>query len=269
MKIADFGFRIADGKRWAGHLVIAAALLCLGAGAGDKSMLTLDHGGIVRGDLSKKRIALIFTGGDYGEGTGHVLDVCKKEDLKVGIFVTGDYLRKKEYEAGIRRAVAEGHYVGPHSDKHPLYCPWEDRGKTLVTEEEFRKDLEKNIADLKGFGALASGPVYFIPPYEWYNEDQVRWAKGMGVTLFNFSPGSGSNRDYMPESEKRFVSSQKIMEDILAYEKKDPHGLNGYILLLHVGADRKDKMFLLLEPLVKELKSRGYSFVRIDQMLAE
>src|SRR5690349_23742822 len=50
--------------------------------------------------------------------------------------------------------------------------------------------------------------------------DQVRWAKQMGVTIFNFSPGSGSNRDYMPETEKRFVSSQKIMDDILAYEQK-------------------------------------------------
>lgn len=249
----------------------ALAAVCQLGYAGDATMdagkFTYDHGGIVRGDKSKKQIALIFTGGDYGEGTAHVLDTLKKLDIKCGLFVTGDYLRKKEHEAGLRRAVAEGHYVGPHSDRHPLYCPWEDRAKTLVTEEEFRKDLEKNIQDLKGFGALAGGPVYFIPPYEWYNEDQVRWAKEMGVTIFNFSPGSGSNRDYMPESEKRFVSSQKIMDDILAYEKKDPSGLNGYFLLLHVGADRKDKMFLLLEPLVKELRGRGYEFVRVDQML--
>jgi peptidoglycan/xylan/chitin deacetylase (PgdA/CDA1 family) len=126
--------------------------------------------------------------------------------------------------------------------------------------------LAKNIADLKGYGAL-TGPVYFIPPYEWYNEDQVKWSKEMGVLLFNFSPGSGSNRDYMPESEKRFVSSQKIMEDILAYERKDPDGMNGYILLLHLGADRKDKMFLLLEPLVRQLRERGYEFMRIDEFI--
>lgn len=229
---------------------------------------TLDHGGIVRGDLTKKSISLIFTGGDFGEGTGHVLDVLKKEGIKAGFFVTGDYLRKPELVEGLKRAVAEGHYVGPHSDKHPLYCPWDDREKTLVTENEFKTDLGKNISDLKHLGALASGPVYFIPPYEWFNADQVKWAHEMGVTIFNFSPGSGSNRDYMPETEKRFVSSQQIMDDILAYEKKDPHGLNGYLLLLHVGADRKDKMFLLLQPMVDELKARGYRFVRVDEMLA-
>jgi peptidoglycan/xylan/chitin deacetylase (PgdA/CDA1 family) len=58
------------------------------------------------------------------------------------------------------------------------------------------------------------------------------------------------------------------MDDILAYEQKDPNGLNGFLLLLHVGADRKDKMFLLLEPLVNALQARGYEFIRVDQMLA-
>jgi len=236
-------------------------------GGAHNSAMTLDHGGIIRGDKTRKQIALIFTGGDFGEGTPHVLDTLGKLNIKAGLFITGDFLRKPEYEPYIRRAVAEGHYVGPHSDKHPLYCPWEDREKTLVSEAEFKTDLQKNIDDLKKLGAL-KGHIYFIPPYEWFNNDQTRWAREMDVTIFNFSPGSGSNRDYMPESEKKFVSSKKIMEDILAYEKKDPAGLNGYILLLHVGADRKDKMFLLLEPLVNELRERGYGFVRIDEMLA-
>ena len=148
-----------------------------------------------------------------------------------------------------------------------LYCPWDNREKSLVTEHQFKSDLQKNISDLREFGALKQ-IVYFIPPYEWFNNDQTQWAKEMGVILFNFSPGSGSNRDYMPESEKRFVSSQAILRGILDYEKKDPNGLNGYILLLHVGADRRDKMYLLLEPLIKDLRSRGYDFIRIDQMLA-
>jgi peptidoglycan/xylan/chitin deacetylase (PgdA/CDA1 family) len=90
----------------------------------------------------------------------------------------------------------------------------------------------------------------------------------MGVLLFNFSPGSGSNRDWAPEDHKSFVPSQKIIDDILAYEKKDEHGLNGFLLLLHVGSQRMDKTFLLLGDLLKELKRRGYDFVRVDQMLA-
>src|SRR5205814_6955139 len=105
------------------------------------------------------------------------------------------------------------------------------------------------------------------PPYEWYNEDQSRWSREMGVLLFNFTPGSGSNRDWAPESEKSFVPSQKIIDDILACEKKDPHGLNGFLLLLHVGSQRKDKTFLLLDPLLKQLEDRGYKFVTVDRLL--
>jgi peptidoglycan/xylan/chitin deacetylase (PgdA/CDA1 family) len=138
-----------------------------------------------------------------------------------------------------------------------------------VTREFFQSDLQRNMEDLRKLGALRDGGVvYFIPPYEWYNRQHVEWARQRGVLLFNFSPGSGSNRDWAPEGHRSFAPSAKIFEDILAYETKDPHGLNGFILLLHLGADRKDKMFLLLDPLIRELRARGYEFVRIDQLLA-
>ena len=230
---------------------------------------TIVEGGITRGDLSNKQLALIFTGGDFGEGTEHILTVLSRQNIHAGFFVTGDFLRKPELAALVKRAIADGHYVGPHSDKHPLYCPWEDRSKTLVTRDDFTTDLQKNIDDLRALGALQdrSKPVYFIPPYEWYNADQSRWARDMNVLLFNFSPGSGSNRDWAPEDHKSFVPSQQIIDDILKYEQKDEHGLNGFLLLLHLGSQRKDKTFLLLEPMLAELKKRGYSFVRIDRLL--
>ena len=186
------------------------------------------------------------TGGDYGEGAGPILDTLGRLKIKSGFFVTGGFLSDVGRRQVLERALMEGHYVGPHSDQHPLYCPWDDREKSLISETELKKDREKNISDLRQLRALASGPIYFIPPYEWFNGDQVKWAKGMGVRMFNFSPGSGSNRDYMPESDPKFVSSEGILEDTLAYERKDSHGLNGYILRIHLGADRKDKMYRLL-----------------------
>jgi peptidoglycan/xylan/chitin deacetylase (PgdA/CDA1 family) len=224
--------------------------------------------GVTRGDTSKKQLALIFAGGDFGEGSEHILDVLKRRNIRAGFFVTGDFLRQPALRPFLARMVEEGHYLGPHSDAHPLYAPWEDRKKTLVTEEFFKADLRKNINDLRALAALRDpGPVYFIPPYEWYNEDQSRWAREMGVFLFNFTPGSGSNRDWAPEDHKSFAPSQKIFDDILAYEQKDPHGLNGFILLLHLGAQREDKMFLLLDPLIEQIQACEYEFVRIDELL--
>jgi peptidoglycan/xylan/chitin deacetylase (PgdA/CDA1 family) len=233
-----------------------------------KENWTYDHGGITRGDNTKKEMALIFTGGSYGEGADHILNVLQKFDIKAGFFVTGDYIRTEKYHPALHRMTREGHYLGPHSDSHPLYCPWEDREKTLVTEEFFKADLLKNIEDLKQFGTMTEGQhVYFIPPYEWFNNDQTKWTEDIGFTMFNFTPGSGSNRDWAPESHKSFAPSITIMEDILKYEQKDPHGLNGFLLLLHLGSERKDKTFLYLEPLLIELKNRGYNFVRVDELI--
>ncbi|UCG16270.1 MAG: polysaccharide deacetylase family protein [Phycisphaerales bacterium] len=231
---------------------------------------TLDQGAVVRGDVAEKRIALIFTGGEHGDGSEHILDTLKRAGIKASFFVTGHYVANEEHHPFLRRMVAEGHYLGPHSDSHPLYCSWEDRSRTLVTESFFRSDLQKNIEALRGFGALdGTGPTYFIPPYEWFNEAQVRWARDMGIVLFNFTPGSGSNRDWIPEGHAGFVSSRRILSDILAYDRKDPHGLNGFLLLLHLGSLREDKTYLLLGTLIDELARRGYRYVRVDEMLKQ
>lgn len=236
-----------------------------------RSGFAYDRGGIIRGPRDCKQIALIFTGGKYGEGTAAILDALSARDIKGSFFVTGDFIRVPEHQAHLRRVVAEGHYLGPHSDAHPLYCSWEDRDQTLVTESDFRADLEKNLADLSRYGRTREQMRYFIPPYEWYNEQIVTWARDMGLVLFNFTPGTRSNADYMADSDPRFVSSLGIVESILEYESSEPDGLNGFLLLLHLGAgpDRTDKMHPHLGPLLDELTRRGYSFVRVDEMLGE
>jgi peptidoglycan/xylan/chitin deacetylase (PgdA/CDA1 family) len=226
------------------------------------------YGAIVRGDVSKKSLALIFTGDEKGESTAPILDRLHDRKIRAGFFVTGNFVRNEQLRPLLERAIREGHYLGPHSDSHPLYCDWDDRNKSLVTKTFFVSDLRQNIAGLKSLGALRGRmPRLFIPPYEWFNADQVRWSNEMGITLFNFTPGSGSNRDYAPEGDRAFVPSQKIYDDILAYEKKDPHGLNGFILLLHLGSGRKDAFHPRLGPLCDALTNRGYNFVRIDELL--
>ena len=91
----------------------------------------------------------------------------------------------------------------------------------------------------------------------------------MDMILINFTPGTYSNADYTGEEMKNFRSSEFIYNKILEYEEKDPCGLNGFLLLMHIGAGpgRKDKFFLRLDDLLTELESRGYSFLRVDKLL--
>ena len=63
------------------------------------------------------------------------------------------------------------------------------------------------------------------------------------------------------------MPSQTIAHDILAYEEREPDGLNGFFLLLHLGSQRKDKMHPHIGPLLDALLERGYRFVRVDELL--
>lgn len=232
--------------------------------------LTYDEGGINRGPRDRKRIALLFTGGDFGEGTPTILDALQARGIRASFFVTGSYLRQPAHEAYIRRMLAEGHYVGPHSDGHPLYCAWDDRQKTLVSEAEFQADLEKNLSALVRFGATRKRMRFFVPPYEWFNAQIVAWAHQMDLVLINYSPGTKSIADWAPDDHRAFMPSRAIVQNILDYESAQPDGLNGFLLLLHLGSSptRTDKMHLCIAGLLDELLRRGYQFVRVDTLLA-
>jgi peptidoglycan/xylan/chitin deacetylase (PgdA/CDA1 family) len=247
------------------------AWACLFASTNASHAIERDsYGAIIRGDVETKRLALVFTGDEFGESTEPILDALKFRNIKGSFFLTGNFLRNEKLRFAVARMIDEGHYVGPHSDAHLLYCDWNNRENSLVTREAFVSDLRKNMAALRGAGALHEGsPVYFVPPYEWYNADQSTWSRKLGVKLVNFTPGSGANRDYAREDDKRFVPSQRIFDDIFAYEKKDPHGLNGFLLLLHLGSGRKDPFHPRLGALCDELARRGYQLRRVDELLAK
>ena len=229
-----------------------------------------DQGAIIRGDVTRKELALIFTGHEFSDGGNAILDVLHEHGIKAGFFFTGDFYRQPRHAQLIADLLKDGHYLGPHSDKHLLYCSWEDRARLLVTKQEFVTDVRDNYNAMGRFGVEKKGPLFFIPPYEWYNETIAAWSKGLGLTLFNFTPGTRSNADYSTPDMPDYRTSEEIFRSILDYEKKDPHGLNGFLLLIHIGThpDRKDKFYLRLDELIENLRRQGYSFRRIDELLA-
>ena len=243
-----------------------------GRGAGQGSGQTeveLREGGIVRGSRWARRLAVVFTGHEYAEGGEVILSELGKHKGNGSFFLTGDFLTNSGFQPLIQRIVKEGHYLGPHSDKHVLYCPWEGPKKTLVTRAEFEADLRSNLGKIERFGVPRAQIRYFLPPYEQYNQEVVDWAKAMGLTLVNYTPGTRANADYTGEAETNFVSSRAIFDSIVARERKDANGLNGFILLLHVGSGpgRADKFEARFGELLEYLSGKGYQFVRVDDLL--
>ncbi|MEC3881499.1 polysaccharide deacetylase family protein [Parapedobacter sp. 10938] len=227
-------------------------------------------GAIVRGDQSTKKIALVFTGHEFGDGLSSVIHTLKTEKLHASFFLTGSFYRNTAFKAHIMELRELGNYLGSHSDSHLLYCDWTNRDSLLVTRQEFESDLNDSYDAMAAFGIDKKQARYFLPPYEWYNDIIAAWTRNMGLQLVNFTPGTRSTADYTyPEMGKRYVDNQAVMKSILAYEQKDENGLNGFILLSHIGTDprRQEKFYQELPRLVRVLKSKGYQFVRIDELL--
>jgi endoglucanase len=139
----------------------------------------------------------------------------------------------------------------------------------LVTEQQFKTDLEKNYAEMKKYGLEKKHAANFLPPYEWYNDTIAAWTKESGLQLINFTPGTKSTADYTIPDMKNYRSSEEIYQSIINYEQLKPTGLNGFILLIHIGIDpkRTDKFYHKLPQLIKYLKTKGYQFQTVNQLL--
>ncbi len=238
----------------------------------DKTTVTLDRGAIVRGPRNEKKIALQFTGGNFADGGTIILDELKVRNAKASFFFIGDFYRKPDFKTLIERIKQEGHYLGPHSDEHPLYASWDDPPKLLITQQEFAADLDGNLKTMQDlFGITKDQALYFIPPYEHYTEEIADWTTSQGMILINLTRGTRSHTDYMEDDDPKYVPSTDIVKSILDYEQKDPDGMNGFMLLMHIGAApgrTRDHLYKHLGKLMDELSKRGYQFVRIDELLS-
>ena len=168
----------------------------------------------------------------------------------------------------MQRLRRDGHYLGAHSNDHLLYNDWARRDSLLVTKDSFTRDLQRNYDAMAAYGIRKAEAPLFLPPYEWYNDTISRWTKDMGLQLVNYTPGTLSPADYTTPQMKNYRSSDTIFRSIVDYEGRTPAGLNGFVLLLHIGTDpaRTDKFYRQLPQLLLWLQKKSYKAVRINEL---
>lgn len=214
-------------------------------------------------------MALVFTGDEFADGGNYIVQKLAAYNTPASFFFTGRFYRNPAFKGIVQRLKKNKHYLGPHSDNHLLYCDWTNRDSLLVTKAEFQADLERNYAAMKQAGIERNDARLFIPPYEWYNDSIAAWTQQMDLQLVNYTPGTKSTADYTYPGLKNYRSSEEIFRSITGYEKNSVSGLNGFVLLVHIGTDprRTDKFYRKLPALISYLKKKGYRFKRIDQLL--
>jgi peptidoglycan/xylan/chitin deacetylase (PgdA/CDA1 family) len=221
------------------------------------------QGATVRMNTDRKVIHLIFSADEAFEGAKPILEILDKNHAKASFFLTGNCLREKKFESIIRDIIRKGHYVGGHSDKHLLYASWDDRQKSLVSPDSLIADFQRNMSELEKYGIDLSQVHYFLPPYEYYNKENVRLIESLGQTVINYTPGLRTAADYTTPDMPNYKSSQELIDQLFAYEEEK--GLNGNIILIHPGTQdiRTDKLYLRLGEIIRHLKAKGYTFERL------
>ncbi|MBS1627132.1 MAG: glycoside hydrolase family 9 protein [Bacteroidetes bacterium] len=226
------------------------------------------HGAIVRGDSLRKEIALVFTADEFGEGLPTIIKTLAQQNIKASFFFTGNFYRTTSFQPYIKELNKQQHYIGPHSDKHLLYCDWTKRDSLLINFTQFSNDYNNCLLTMESMNIDTRNVNYFIPPYEWWNDSIAIWCSWKNIKLFSFTSGTRSNADYTwPQLGKAYANNNTIMQSIKNATEK-PNGLNGNILLLHAGTDprRKEKFYTELNELITFLKQKGYSFKKVNEL---
>src|SRR6218665_368395 len=227
------------------------------------------QGAITRADATQKILALVFTGHEFADGGNEILQTLREHRIKASFFFTGDFYRNKNFHALISQLKKDGHYLGAPSDKHLLYAAWENQDSLLVTKLQFKEDLLQNYSAMKPFGIAQKDAGFFLPPFEWHNSSISSWTKELGLQLINYTPGTLSFADYTWPELPSYKTSAEIFQSIIEHEQADASGLNGFLLLSHIGADprRTDKFYRRLPSLLSFLAQKGYRFKRVDELL--
>jgi peptidoglycan/xylan/chitin deacetylase (PgdA/CDA1 family) len=279
--------------RWAAALVLVASFSCAAGSAAPLRSGSRDgycervrrlardgaieqaECGVTRGPKLEKKVALVFTAGSFCEGGPTILDALKAHGAKASFFLLTETTRTTDPASMcpvvVPRLAREGHYVGPHSDTHVDLVDRQG-GRTTIDRARFDAEIERNLDALRRIGA--AGPIrYWMPPSETYNEEIAAWSADRGLATIHLTGCPETQGDYLPVTARggKF-SSAAILGRIAQCERDGPSHLNGAILFFHLGIGPNrpdaDKVHHAIPRLLDALTDQGYSFVRIDELLA-
>ncbi len=189
-----------------------------------------------------KLVALTFDDGPDNRYTPQILDILKKANVHATFFTVGTQVKK--YPAIMKRIIQEGNEIGNHSYHHPDLSKLPDT--KIVNELMWTDTLIKRSAGIV--------PDLVRAPYGAVSPSLKAIAMENGRTLVGWTVDT---RDWAGDS----VPAMRLNVD------RNTHP--GGIILMHCFGGKHIKNTPVLLPLIiKDLQSKGYTFVTVDQLLA-
>lgn len=266
---------VAGGKRYSQAVAVECRPPAPAPGPAGVTYASADSNNFTRGDVRRPWVALTFDGGADSRECARILDTLKSRQVRATIFLTGEFLGR--YAALVRRMAAEGHEIANHTDGHPHLTMWEEehthRTRPEITPAFVCDQLDRLKQKLARLG-VPMVPLWRAP-YGETNPLINAWARSCGYRHAGWTQGTTwstnlDTNDWVPDSTHAgYFTSDQIVEKILNFGKNGPYGLNGGIVLMHLGTQRPERAWMVnkLGYLIDQLKGRGYKLVKISEMM--
>lgn len=193
-----------------------------------------------RVDTPAKVVALTFDDGPTGQ-TSQVLRMLDDAGIKATFYLTGAELTAvPQYGAAI---AAAGHEIGNHSYTH--------RRMVLMSPGTVAEEIERTDAMIRATGY--QGPITFRPPYGKKLWTLPRYLATHDRTMVTW--------DVEPDSATE-TNADAIVAETAAQVRP------GSIILLHAMYDSRTASRTAVPRIIDELRSDGYRFVTVSELLA-
>lgn len=185
----------------------------------------------------KKVVALTFDDGPWPHSTNEILGILRDNNIKATFFMVGQEIgRRPEVAAQVRDA---GHVIGAHSFTHAVR-PRDPNGEISKTDVNLKKVLQFT-------------PTIYRPPYGIVHNAMTRRAQTTNKAIILWSADS---EDWRKPGVSRIVSN--VLREV------GPGG----IILMHDGGGNRAETIAALPQIISGLRSRGYQFVTVPQLMA-
>ncbi|BAU26063.1 polysaccharide deacetylase family sporulation protein PdaB [Aneurinibacillus soli] len=242
-------FWIVNARRIKQYLIIfTAALFALGIAWAERENITvLASGGksgpnaVYKVDTKEKKLALTFDISWGEERTGPILDILEKKGVKKATFFLSSPWSQSHPDV-VKRIKDMGYEIGSHGHKHVNY--------SSLSDEEIQAQIGKAHGILKDLTGTA--PNLIRTPNGDFDKRVLRIANNMGYTVIQWDTDS---RDWMNPGTEQIVTN--------VIKKAHP----GDIILMHA-SDTCKQTHLALPTVIDKLRSEGYEFLSVSELLA-
>jgi peptidoglycan/xylan/chitin deacetylase (PgdA/CDA1 family) len=168
--------------------------------------------------------------------------------------------------------------VGNHTWNHPHLTSFAKNKRNETLPEVTREFLHDQLLRTSKLFEEATGrqmAPFWRAPYGEHNVQIRRWAAELGYRHVGWTKGrswqqSMDTLDWVADtSSAAYHTAEEILANLLSMTENEAHGVNGGIILMHLGSHRQDgdHFYTILPRLISGLREKNYEIVKISALV--